>query len=268
MGWNAFSLRIGTLIGGVVLVTFQAVGGPPAGGRGVAPAAHVSAVPRGGGYVNWHAASNTGIFPASWNVGQEPWSAGPARGVVPAWNNSWGYHHGNGYGYGYGGPHNDVRRGVIVPIYPIFPFFDNGSYGYSDDSGAAPPPTDAGPDYGLSESAAPYPPYAPQPYAQPYQPSAPPYAAVPMQPASPPSEYHEPAAPAQPEPVVVQPPITIVLQNGQKFVVQNYAVMDATLWDFSKPVARKIPLSTIDVSASARATSAAGAEFPELTPSR
>jgi len=81
----------------------------------------------------------------------------------------------------------------------------------------------------------------------------------------PPAESHEQTAPAQPEPVVVQPPITIVLQDGQHFVVQNYAVMDATLWDFSKPVPRKIPLSSIDLSASARATSIAGGEFPELT---
>lgn len=242
MGWNAFSLRMGTLIGGALLLTFQAAGGPPAGGRGFAPTAHVSAVPRGGGYVNWHAAANTGMHPASWNVG-------PAHGTVQGWNNNWGYHRGwgNGYGYGYGG----ARRGVIVPFYyPIVPFFDTGSYGYSDDSGAAPPPPDAGPDYGLSESG---------PDGAPY-PAAPPYP-----PAAPPAVYREQSAPAQPEPVVVQPPITVVLQNGQKFVVQNYAVMDATLWDFSKPVARKIPLSAIDVSASAIATYEAGGEFPELT---
>ena len=137
MGWNAFSLRIGTLIGGALLLTFQAAGGPPAGGRGFAPTAHVSAVPRGGGYVNWHAAANTGMHPASWNVG-------PTHGTAQGWNNNWGYHRGwgNGFGYGYGG----ARRGVIVPFYyPIVPFFDTGSYGYSDDSGAAPPPPDAEP---------------------------------------------------------------------------------------------------------------------------
>lgn len=148
---------------------------------------------------------------------------------------------------------------MIIPIYPIVPFFSTGSYGYSDDSEAASPAPEAGPDYGLSDSS---------PYAPPYQTYAPPYPAAPPAPAVPPSEYREPAGAAQPEPVVIQPPITIVLQNGQKFVVQNYAVMDATLWDFSKPVTRKIPLATIDVSASARATNAAGAEFPELTPSR
>jgi hypothetical protein len=211
------------------------------------------------------------MHPASWNIGPA-WNFGPTHVTAPGWNNG-GYHrgwgNGNGYGYGYGGLHNGVRRGVIVPVYPIYPalpLYDSG-YGYSDDSESAPPPPDSGADYTVSSGNpyAPPPPYQPAAPPAAYQPSAPP---APYQPpAAPSSEYQQqPAVPAQPEPVVVQPPITVVLQNGQKLVVQNYAVVDAMLWDFSKPVARKIPLSTIDVSASAIATYEAGGEFPQLTP--
>ena len=70
-----------------------------------------------------------------------------------------------------------------------------------------------------------------------------------------------PQAAAEPAP----PPVTVVLRNGQKLQVQNYAVMDHTFWDFSKQPARKIPISTIDISASSEATAANGGDFPELS---
>ncbi len=59
-------------------------------------------------------------------------------------------------------------------------------------------------------------------------------------------------------------PITVVLRNGQQLQVQNYAVMDRTFWDFSRQPARKIPVASIDIAASTRATEATGAEFPDL----
>lgn len=77
-----------------------------------------------------------------------------------------------------------------------------------------------------------------------------------MQPAAAP-----PIAPEPPAPVI---PVTVVLRNGQKLQVQNYAVMDHTFWDFSRQPARKIPISSIDVSASSAATAASGGEFPRL----
>lgn len=61
-------------------------------------------------------------------------------------------------------------------------------------------------------------------------------------------------------------PITVILRNGQKLQVENYAVMGQTLWDFSKQPVRKIPLSSIDVAASTQATAASGAEFPQIAP--
>jgi hypothetical protein len=46
--------------------------------------------------------------------------------------------------------------------------------------------------------------------------------------------------------------------------VQNYAVMNGVLWDFSRQPTRKIPIASIDVSASTSATEANGGEFPQL----
>ncbi len=61
-----------------------------------------------------------------------------------------------------------------------------------------------------------------------------------------------------------QIPVTLVLRDGQQLQVQNYAVMDQTFWDFTRQPVRKIPLSSIDVAASAKATEAKGGEFPQL----
>lgn len=84
----------------------------------------------------------------------------------------------------------------------------------------------------------------------------------------PPVPHAYPPEPQQgPMPVVQVPdaptiPITIVLKNGQTMIVQNYAIMNGLFWDFSKQNAKKIPLSEIDVEASAKATDAAGGAFP------
>lgn len=61
------------------------------------------------------------------------------------------------------------------------------------------------------------------------------------------------------------PPIVLVLRDGQQVKTDNYAVMNNTLWDFSKQPARRIPLSSINVSASEKASEANGAEFPQIS---
>jgi hypothetical protein len=66
------------------------------------------------------------------------------------------------------------------------------------------------------------------------------------------------------EEIAPRVPITVVLRNGQRIQVQNYAVMDHTFWDFTRQPARRIPVSSIDIAASTRATEANGAEFPQL----
>jgi hypothetical protein len=71
--------------------------------------------------------------------------------------------------------------------------------------------------------------------------------------------------PAQPEPPSPpRVPVTLILRNGQQFQVQNYAVMDKTFWDLTNQTARKIPIATIDIAASEKATEASGGEFPQL----
>jgi hypothetical protein len=75
--------------------------------------------------------------------------------------------------------------------------------------------------------------------------------------------YQQPAA-AAPEPAPAAAPITLVLRSGEQVRVQNYAVTGNTFWDFMQTGTRKIPLSSIDLAASTRATQASGGEFPQL----
>ena len=83
-----------------------------------------------------------------------------------------------------------------------------------------------------------------------------------------------PAVPVSPAPMAAapnatdstsEPPIAVVLKNGQRLSVQSYAVMNGFLWDFSKQPVRKIPLSGINVPESVKATEANGTEFPDLS---
>jgi hypothetical protein len=86
--------------------------------------------------------------------------------------------------------------------------------------------------------------------------------APPMPPAPPsgPSAISPPAATES----TSQPPVALVLKNGQRLAVQSYAVMNGFFWDFSKQPVRKIPLSNIDVPESVKASEANGAEFPDV----
>jgi hypothetical protein len=70
------------------------------------------------------------------------------------------------------------------------------------------------------------------------------------------------------DPAYVQPPVSVVLKTGQQLSVQSYALMNGFFWDFSKQPVRKIPLSSIDLPASVKATEANGAEFPQVSSSR
>jgi hypothetical protein len=72
-------------------------------------------------------------------------------------------------------------------------------------------------------------------------------------------------APAADQQTPPPPPVTLVLRSGERLKVENYAIAGSTFWDFTQAGARKIPLSNIDLAASARATEATGAEFPQIT---
>jgi hypothetical protein len=80
-------------------------------------------------------------------------------------------------------------------------------------------------------------------------------------------QYGQPDYPTASEapPTPPAPPIVLVLRDGQQVKTDNYAVMKNTLWDFSKQPARRIPISSIDVPASEKASEANGAEFPQIS---
>ena len=59
-------------------------------------------------------------------------------------------------------------------------------------------------------------------------------------------------------------PITLVLNSGKALQVQSYAVMGDAFWDLSNQPFRKIPLSSVDIPASMKASEANGAEFPTI----
>ncbi len=73
-----------------------------------------------------------------------------------------------------------------------------------------------------------------------------------------------PQAAAEEPPSRPTPPITLVLRSGEQVQVRNYAVMNQTFWDFTRRPAKQIPISQIDVQASAKATEASGGDFPAI----
>ncbi len=90
---------------------------------------------------------------------------------------------------------------------------------------------------------------------------------APVQPGMPPAPQAYAPAPGPlqaPEPQPAQVPITLVMQNGAKVSVNNYAVMNDVIWDFSKQPARKISVSTINVPASKKLLRTTAANFPRL----
>jgi hypothetical protein len=183
------------------------------------------------------------------------------RSTIPSANFSSGYSQANSNSYRYGAYSglNRINRTIGRPVrypyygfayYPLFGFND----GFYDPSNYYEPYSPYAPDvqYGLPPDPSvemlgnPYPqaPY-PEQYPGPSQYPGP-YNAVP---------YSDPAPPAV--------PIIVVLKTGQKIEILNYGIMNNLLWDFSKPNSRRIPLSSIDVPASVKATEAAGGSFPE-----
>lgn len=184
------------------------------------------------------------------------------------------YNHNGGGHRASGHQHGGYHRGGPVtafpqPYYPYLPFL---SYGFTSDLNS-----DLNFDDNGAENNGPE--YAPPPQPNPGE------AAMQMNQAAmanqlrqlhaeledlkaaesatpPPAASYAPQANETEQP---QPPVTLVLRNGQRLTVNDYAVMDQTFWDFSKQPVYKIPLSNIDLAASQRATEAAGGEFPALS---
>jgi hypothetical protein len=66
---------------------------------------------------------------------------------------------------------------------------------------------------------------------------------------------------AQAAPAEVIPPTVLVFHDQRKQEVQNYAIVGQTLWNFSGQRTQKIPLSDLDLIATAEANEARGVEF-------
>src|SRR5690242_13162202 len=74
------------------------------------------------------------------------------------------------------------------------------------------------------------------------------------------------ASPAQPEsassqPVQPQEPNVLVFRDGHQLQVQNYAIVGDFLYDFTPGHARKVPLSQLDLPATAKANDERGLDF-------
>lgn len=87
------------------------------------------------------------------------------------------------------------------------------------------------------------------------------YPPVPYDAGPPQQQYYAPSPDSAPVPPTT--PIVLILKNGQKLEVQNYAIMNGMFWDFTKQNSKRFPLAAIDAGASARATEDAGGSFPE-----
>ena len=174
-------------------------------------------------------------------------------GALNSHNGGYGNAYNRGSRGGYGANRNRYYRSlpyayVASPFY--YPYSDFGPSYYPNDSGGNLPPPEGDVPPSMAENAlgdqlARLSAEVDQMHSQ--------MAGVPS-PAPYPSSDQEPAA----------APITVVLRDGEQLKVQNYAVMNQTFWDFSHQPAKQIPISSIDVPASTKATAENGGEFPQV----
>lgn len=70
-----------------------------------------------------------------------------------------------------------------------------------------------------------------------------------------------PRAARQVDPPEVVPNTVLVFRDGHKEEVQNYAIVGQTLWNFAPQHRQKIPLSDLDLQATAKANEERGVDF-------
>lgn len=238
-----------------VLITAVALMGitPVMAQRGQYGVSHFSAPaargvpPMGGGHP----------YPVRSTVGPPPLGlrapASSFTGISPGAYKSTPHFHGHGH-------HNVPQAGYFTPYY--YPFL-----GYTDSGYDAYPPLEAAPDPEAQSAAVTANLLGQQIEelsAQIDQLRNDQQVARAQQAAPPPDE----TAPVQ-EPLPPQaPPIRLVLRTGQEVQVKDYAIVDGVFWDFSSQPVRRIPVSSINVPASQKATEDSGAEFPQMAASK
>jgi hypothetical protein len=202
----------------------------------------------GGGFSGGYAARppSSGFNSFSSGRAAAPSTAYQPRGYAYGSANRGAYNYSTGlnrtlgqrYGYGYGRRYGYYGLGY----YPVF------GYGNSwyDPSYYAPydqyAPYEEYPQYGLTQD--PNVEVMGNPYAQQ-------------------GPYYMPPPPVDDPPAPPTAPIIVVLKNGQRIQMQSYGIMNGLFWDFSRPNSQRIPMASIDVAASVRATQAVGGSFPE-----
>jgi hypothetical protein len=70
-----------------------------------------------------------------------------------------------------------------------------------------------------------------------------------------------PPSPRVPERTEAAPATVLVFRDQRKQEVQNYAIVGQTLWNFAPQHTEKIPLSDLDLAATAKANDARGVDF-------
>jgi hypothetical protein len=206
-------------------------------------------------------ANSIGIPASAYSIGFPAPSYGAVSPAYPSYSHPYGSSHYSGAGpwrsAGYGKNGYRSRYGYAgLPYFPLLGYYDNGFYDapppypptYGDD-----PSLEGGPApdvAGLSEQVK-------QLSAQ-------------LNDLQNQLSQRSPSAsgsvPEDTQQSTPEPPLTVVLHNGQTLQIQNYAVMGDTLWDLSSEPSHRIPVSSIDIPASTKASEASGAEFPQLVP--
>jgi hypothetical protein len=73
--------------------------------------------------------------------------------------------------------------------------------------------------------------------------------------------YARPAAPAREEHAENNPATVLVFRDEHQREIQNYAIVDGLIWNFTPQRTEKIPLAIIDIPATKRANEERGVEF-------
>ena len=58
-----------------------------------------------------------------------------------------------------------------------------------------------------------------------------------------------------------EPATVLVFRNGQQREIQNYAIVDGLLWNFTPSRTEKIPLAVLDIQATIKANDDRGVDF-------